>query len=103
MTDVTDTAGVGRRRREIDDEQVVVDRALAEELVDRAREQGVELLGEDGLLRQMTKAILERGLAAELTEHLGYEPHERSGSANARNATDCRRPRASGRLPTCCA
>lgn len=90
MTDVTDTAEVGRRRRG-DDEDPVVDRELAEELVERAREQGVELLGEDGLLRQMTKAILERGLAAELTEHLGYEPHERSGSANARNGSSPKR------------
>jgi putative transposase len=78
MGDVAETVEVGRRRREPDDEQpVVVDRALAEELVERAREQGVELLGENGLLRQMTKAVLERGLAEELTEHLGYEPHSR--------------------------
>jgi putative transposase len=90
MSDVTDTAGVGQRRRG-DDEDPVVDRELAEELVERARVQGVELLGEDGLLRQMTKAILERGLAAELTEHLGYEPHERSGSANARNGSTPKR------------
>ena len=91
MSDLTETAGVGRRRREGEDDPVVVDRALAEELVERARAQGVELLGENGLLRQMTKAILERGLAEELTEHLGYEPHERSGSGNARNGTTPKR------------
>jgi putative transposase len=39
----------------------------------------------------MTKAVLERGLAEELTEHLGYEPHERTGSANARNGTTPKR------------
>ena len=40
---------------------------------------------------QMTKAVLERGLAEELTEHLGYEPHERTGSANARNGSTPKR------------
>lgn len=39
-------------------------------MIAQAREQGVELLGEQGLLRQMTKALLERALAEELTEHL---------------------------------
>ena len=92
MGDVAETVEVGRRRREPDDEPpVVVDRALAEELVERAREQRVELLGENGLLRQMTKAVLERGLAEELTEHLGYEPHERSGSSNTRNGSTPKR------------
>ena len=91
MDDVAETVEVGRRRGERDDDPVVVDAALAEELLERARAQGVELLGENGLLRQMTKAILERGLAEELTEHLGYEPHERSGSGNARNGTTPKR------------
>jgi putative transposase len=91
MSDVTETAEVGRRRRESEDPDRVVDAALAQELVDRAREQGVELLGENGLLRAMTKAVLERGLAEELTEHLGYEPHERTGSSNARNGSTPKR------------
>src|SRR3954447_21728677 len=84
MSDVTQTADVGRGRG--GEQDPLVDRELAEELMARAREQGVELLGENGLLRAMTKAVLERGLAEELTEHLGYEPHERSGSANAQRA-----------------
>ena len=91
MSDVAETVEVGRRRREPDDDPVVVDQALAEELIERAKAQGVELLGENGLLRQMTKAVLERGLAEELTEHLGYEPHERSGSSNTRNGTTPKR------------
>lgn len=94
MSDVTDTARVGRGDREADEgppEDVVVDAALAEEMVARARERGIELLGEHGLLRQMTKAVLERGLAEELTEHLGYEPHERAGAGNARNGTTPKR------------
>jgi putative transposase len=64
---------------------------MAEELLERAKAQGVELLGENGLLRQMTKAVLERGLAEELTEHLGYEPHERAGSSNSRNGSTPKR------------
>src|SRR5215217_6292339 len=95
MSDVSETARVGRRRREADEDTgaqpPVVDAALAEELVARAREEGVELLGENGLLRAMTKAVLERGLAEELTEHLGYEPHERAGAANSRNGSTPKR------------
>src|SRR3954451_3997657 len=87
MDEASDTLGMGRRARGGPEEgqPTVVDTALAEELVTRAREQGVELLGEHGLLRQMTKAVLERGLAEELTEHLGYEPHERAATGNSRN------------------
>jgi putative transposase len=46
-----------------------------------------EILGEDGLLKQLTKAVLERAMQAELTEHLGYEKHNSSGdnSGNSRN------------------
>ena len=46
-----------------------------------------EIVGENGLLKQLTKAILERALNAEMTEHLGYEKHDPVGykSGNARN------------------
>lgn len=46
-----------------------------------------EILGDNGLLKQLTKAVLERAMQAELTEHLGYEPHEAAGdnSGNSRN------------------
>src|SRR5690242_15832373 len=93
MSDVIETSMMGRRPRGEPEngEEPIVDAALAEELVARAREQGVELLGEHGLLRQMTKAVLERGLAEELTEHLGYEPHERAGTSNARNGSTPKR------------
>jgi putative transposase len=48
-----------------------------------------DILGEGGLLRRFSKAVLERALAAELTEHLGYEKHdpEGYGSGNSRNGT----------------
>jgi putative transposase len=46
-----------------------------------------DLLGEDGLLKALKKALIERAMSAELTEHLGYEPHEEKGrkSGNSRN------------------
>jgi transposase-like protein len=62
---------------------------LAEELVARAREQGVSLTGPDGLLKQLTKTVLETALNQELTGHLGHEKHGSPdpGSANVRNGT----------------
>lgn len=48
-----------------------------------------DLLGQDGLLQQLTKALVERALDGELTHHLGYEKHEATGdnSGNSRNGT----------------
>ena len=37
-----------------------------------------DILGEHGVLRQLTKRLVERALEAELPTHLGYEPHARS-------------------------
>src|SRR6201987_4701082 len=53
---------------------------VAEELVRRAREQGLSLTGPDGLLKQLTKTVLETALNQEMTEHLG---HERLGLASS--------------------
>jgi putative transposase len=46
-----------------------------------------DILGENGLLKQLTKAVLERAMQAELTHHLGYDKHSPSGnnSGNSRN------------------
>jgi putative transposase len=38
-----------------------------------------DLLGQDGLLQQLTKALVERALDGELTHHLGYEKHDSGG------------------------
>lgn len=54
----------------------LVDDALADQLLAKAEAEGIELLGPDGLLSQVTKAVLERALGEELTEHLGYEKHD---------------------------
>src|SRR5580700_5501445 len=61
----------------------------AEELVRRAREQGLSLTGPDGLLKQLTKTVLETALNQEMTEHLGHEKHGRpaAGTENVRNGT----------------
>jgi putative transposase len=61
----------------------------AEEMVRRAREQGLSLTGPDGLLKQLTKTVLETALNQEMTEHLGHEKHGRpaAGSGNVRNGT----------------
>src|SRR3954449_8498605 len=61
----------------------------AKELVRQAREQGLSLTGPDGLLKQLTKTVLETALNEELTEHLGYDKHDPAGagSGNIRNGT----------------
>ena len=48
-----------------------------------------DLLGQDGLLQQLTKALVERAPDRELTHHLGYEKHSAEGdnSGNSRNGT----------------
>jgi putative transposase len=48
-----------------------------------------DLLSENGLLQQLTKALVERALNGEMTHHLGYEKHSPAGnnSGNSRNGT----------------
>jgi putative transposase len=48
-----------------------------------------QIIGENGLLKQLTKALLERAMKAELTAHLGYGKHDPAGynSGNSRNGT----------------
>jgi putative transposase len=65
------------------------DAEVARQLMDRARAEGVSLVGPGGLLSGLTKTVLETALEAEMTEHVGYEPHDRAGhhSGNSRNGT----------------
>ncbi|WP_414731654.1 transposase, partial [Williamsia sp.] len=62
---------------------------LAEQLPRRPREQGVQLVGLNGLLNQLTKDLLETALDAEMCEHLGYDKHDPAGrgSGNSRICT----------------
>ena len=59
----------------------LVDKLLA------GRTKPEQIIGEHGLLKQLTKALLERVLEAEMSEHLGYERHNPAGynSGNSRN------------------
>jgi len=60
-----------------------------------------DLTGPEGLLKQLTKALIERAMDAEITTHLGYEKHDQSekDTTNRRNVY-----RAHGqKLPEVCA
>jgi putative transposase len=65
----------------------MIDAGLLDEVLARVDAGGLALTGDGGFLPEMIKAVLERGLQAELTDHLGYEKHERAGRSglNARN------------------
>ncbi len=71
----------------------LVDAGLLDELMARVDSGGLQLTGEGGFLPEMIKAVLERGLAAELTDHVGYERGDPAGrgSGNARNGTTPKR------------
>jgi transposase-like protein len=66
-----------------------VDEAVAQELVERARAEGVELVGRGGLLTGLTKTVLETALETEMEDHLGYPKHAPEGrdKGNSRNGT----------------
>jgi len=54
-----------------------------------------DILGEDGLLKQLTKRVAERALEAEMDHHLGYPKHDPAGSntGNSRNGTSRKKVR----------
>jgi hypothetical protein len=69
--------------------------ALAAELVERAKSEGVELLGPGGLLTGLTKTVLETALDVELTEHSGSctaRKYTAGGSNCRRGPRKCRSP-----------
>src|SRR3954470_9484960 len=67
----------------------MLDAGLLDELMDRVDAGELTLTGEGGFLPEMVKAVLERSLQAELTEHLGYERGDPAGrgSPNSRNGS----------------
>jgi hypothetical protein len=69
------------------DAEASAEQQAAAELVRLAREQGLSLAGPGGLLKQLTKTVLETALSEEMTEHLGYEKHDPAGAGtgNVRN------------------
>jgi hypothetical protein len=79
MTDTLEP--VAAANEEVDQEQ------LAQQLLAQAKEQGVELVGPEGLLNQLTKRVLETALEEEMAGHLGYDKHDPVGRnrGNSRN------------------
>jgi putative transposase len=78
---------------------------LSDELIDellKDYKSPEDVIGENGLLKQLTKRLLERAMSAELTEHVGYEKHDPAGnnSGNSRNGTSAKTIKGSfGRIP----
>src|SRR5215218_10428354 len=66
-----------------------VERAAVRELVKAARARGEDLTGPDGLLKSITKTVLESALEEEMAEHVGYDKPAVEGRnhANSRNGT----------------
>jgi len=59
--------------------------ALLDAVMARADAEGLDLVGEGGVLAELTKRVLERGLAEELTAHLGYEEGDSGGRGSGNN------------------
>jgi putative transposase len=74
-----------------------VDRIVSDGVLDDLMAQvdggGLQLTGEGGFLPELVKRVLEAGLQAELTDHLGYEKHDQAGygSGNSRNGSTPKR------------
>src|ERR1700689_2287275 len=81
MTDVTEDRDQAGAELSAADEQGL------RELTERAREGGLKLTGEGGLLGRLTKMVIEGALEGELDDHLGYERHDPAGrnGGNSRN------------------
>ena len=67
-------------------EPMAIDKKLIDQLLTDYKKPE-DIIGENGLLKELTKAILERALEAEMTDHLGYEKHDPAGHrrGNTRN------------------
>jgi len=68
-----------------------INRKVLDELI-KDYKKPEDLIGETGLLKQLTKALIERAVDAELTQHLGYEKHDPAGyhSGNSRNGASAK-------------
>lgn len=83
----------GERRRRSAPANTLERAGLMPDVVDalmaKAETEGLHLVGPDGVLAQLTKALIERAVAEELTDHLGYDHGDPAGrgSGNSRNGT----------------
>ena len=69
--------------------------AIDNELIDKLLKdykKPEDLVGENGLLKELTNRLLERAMSAEMTEHVGYEKHDATGdnTGNSRNGTSAK-------------
>jgi putative transposase len=64
-----------------------VDEQLVRQLAEQARAEGLQLVGEGGLLGRLTKRVVESALEGEMDAHLGYAKHDPAGrdGRNSRN------------------
>ena len=67
----------------------VIDAGVLDRLMAQVASEGLELLGPDGVLTELTSRIMNRALEIEMTDHLGYEKGDPGGwgSGNNRNGT----------------
>src|SRR5436190_3507972 len=74
-------------KRKDNEVMAITDAVLNELLKDYQKPE--DLLGKDGLLKQLQKRLLEKAMGAELTVHLGYDKHDATGdnSGNSRNGS----------------
>ncbi len=86
MTVTKDDRGPTAERAAVEQ---LAEAGLLDELMDRVESGDLQLTGEGGFLPEMIKAVLERGLQAELSDHLGYEKGDPAGrgSPNSRNGS----------------
>ena len=72
------------------------DRRISNEVIDEllaGASTEEEIAGPGGLLAQLTKRLVERAMEVELTDHVGYEPHQRAARRRARTSATARRRR----------
>src|ERR1700693_4213313 len=76
---------VDKKRKKKTDEKPINEELIDELLADYKKPEDV--IGENGLLKRLTKALLQRAMNAELADHLGYRKHDPVGynSGNSRN------------------
>ena len=82
------TASAGILERVPDDLRGKLPDELVDELLGGAKTEE-EIFGQGGLFNQLTKRLVERAMEVELTDHLGYEPHQEplGGAGNTRNGS----------------
>ena len=99
----TNMLGMGALARTIDKTTAKAgdaERAAIRQMVKSAKERGLDITGPDGLLKLLTKTVLEAALEEEITDHLGYEKHDPKGRAlpNARNGASSKTAGYQGRI-----